>query len=79
MVKAMINLTEHEDRVLTIVKGKFGLKNKSQAISMVISKFEESLEPEIRPEYKAELDRIVKGKHTRFSSMAELRQLIENE
>ena len=30
MVQAIITLNEKEDRVLNIVKGKFGLKNKSE-------------------------------------------------
>ena len=47
MVKAVVDLGEHEDRVVTIVKGKFGLKNKSDAINKIIDIFEEEyLEPE---------------------------------
>ena len=56
MVQAIVNLGDHENRVLTIVKGKFGLKNKSDAVNLIIGKFEqELLEPELRPEYKQEL------------------------
>ena len=64
MVQAIVNLGENEDRVLTIVKGKFGLKNKSEAVNLIIGKFEqELLEPELRPEYKVKLAKIIKGKH----------------
>ena len=50
--------------VLTIVKVKFGLKTKSEAVNFVIDKYEEDLlEPELRPEYKTKLAKIVKGKH----------------
>jgi len=64
MVQAIVTLGEHEDRVLTIVKGKYGLKNKSEAINLVIDKFEEGfLEPELRPEYKTKLNKIMKGRH----------------
>ena len=64
MVQAIVNLGENEDRVLTIVKGKFGLKNKSEAVNLIIEKFEqELLEPELRPEYKVKLAKIMKGKH----------------
>ena len=64
MVQAIITLGEHEDRVLTIIKGKFGLKNKSDAVNFVIDRFEEELlEPHLRPEYKKELTKIIKGKH----------------
>jgi len=52
MVQAIINLNEHENRVLNIIKGKFGLKNKSEAINLVIKEYEkEFLEPELKPEY----------------------------
>ncbi|MDO9537632.1 MAG: DUF2683 family protein [Thermoplasmata archaeon] len=52
MVQAVITLTEHENRVLNIIKGKFGLKNKTEAIQLVINEYEkELLEPELRPEY----------------------------
>ena len=64
MVQAVVTLGEREDRVLTIVKGKYGLKNKSEAINLVIDKFEEDLlEPQLRPEYAEKLKKIIKGKH----------------
>ena len=64
MVQAIVNVGNREDRVLTIVKGKYGLKNKSDAVNFVINKFEEELlEPQLRPEYKDKLAKIIKGKH----------------
>ncbi|MHA1194138.1 MAG: DUF2683 family protein [Promethearchaeota archaeon] len=52
MVQALIRLNERENRVLNIIKGKFGLKNKTEAINLIISKYEEEfLEPELRPEF----------------------------
>ena len=79
MVQAIVNLGEHEDRILTIVKGKFGLKNKSEAVNLIIDKFEEEcLEPELRPEYKEELQKIEEGKFKEFSSIEALRTEIEN-
>ena len=78
MVQAIINLGEHEDRVLNIVKGKVGLKNKSDAVNLVISKFEEEiLEPELRPEYAKKLEKIQKQKGIPFKNMADLRKIIE--
>jgi hypothetical protein len=79
MPQAIINLGEREDRILTIVKGKYGLKNKSDAINMVINQFEESLlEPELKPEFKQELLKIDKGKFKKFKSIEDLRKEIEN-
>tara|TARA_Y100000310_G_scaffold276920_1_gene294417 strand:+ start:1573 stop:1689 length:117 start_codon:yes stop_codon:yes gene_type:complete len=37
MVQAVININEHVNRVLNIVKAKFGLKDKSQAIDLVVN------------------------------------------
>ncbi|MBR9675864.1 DUF2683 family protein [Candidatus Woesearchaeota archaeon] len=52
MVQAIIKLGEHEDRVLNVIKAKHGLKNKSDAINFILSKYEEELlEPELRPEF----------------------------
>lgn len=79
MVQAVINLGEYEDRVLTIVKGVYGLRNKSEAVNLVIDKFEkEFLEPQLRPEYREELKKIAKGKFKEFSSIDKLRKEIEN-
>ncbi|MFH1721769.1 MAG: DUF2683 family protein [Candidatus Altiarchaeota archaeon] len=79
MVQAVINLGDYEDRVLTIVKGKYGLKNKSDAVNYVIDKFEEGfLEPELRPEYIKKLKRIEKQKGKTFKSIEELRESIEH-
>jgi len=64
MVQAIVSLGENEARVINIIKGKFGLKNKSEAINLIIEKYEESfLEPELRPEYTEKLAKIVKGKY----------------
>ena len=79
MVQAIVKLGENEDRVLTIVKGKYGLKNKSEAVNLIISKFEEELlEPELRPEYVEKIKDIKKQKGTPFKSVEELRKHIEN-
>jgi len=64
MVQAVINIEEKTNRILNIIKAKFGLKDKSQAINLVVNEYEEAfLEPELRPEYKVKLEKIIKGKH----------------
>jgi len=75
MVQAIININEYEDRILNIVKGKFGLKTKSESVNLIIDKFgEELLEPELRPEYLEKLKKIRKGKYIKFNSIDELRK-----
>ena len=79
MVQAIINLGEREDRLLTIVRGKFGLKNKSEAVNFVIDQYgDELLEPQLRPEYREELLKIDKGKFKKFTSIDDLRKEIKN-
>ena len=80
MVQSVIDMNENEDRILNIVKAKFGLKNKSQAVSLITQIYAESfLEPELRPEYIKKLMKIDKeGKFVSFSSIEELRESIEN-
>lgn len=78
MVQAVINLEEKEDRVLNIVKGKFGLKNKSEAINLIINEYEqEFLEPELRPEFIEEMKRIEKEKTISFKNIEDLRKRYE--
>ena len=80
MVQSIIDLDENEDRILNIVKAKYGLKNKSQAVAVLANIYEDSfLEPELRPEYIEKLERIEKeGKFLSFNSIKELRESIEN-
>ena len=64
MVQAVINIDENANRVLNIVKAKFGLKDKSEAINLVVTEYEQTaLEPELRPDYRVKIAQIVKGKH----------------
>ena len=75
MVQNIIDIGEREDRVLNIVKAKFGLKNKSEAVAVIAQTYEESfLEPELRPEYLEKLQKIRKGKYFKFSSIDDLRK-----
>ena len=65
MVQAMIDIKKEANKVLNIVKAKYGLKDKSEAINLGVKEYEENfLEPELRPEYKNKLLKIIKGKHT---------------
>ncbi|MEI6058624.1 MAG: DUF2683 family protein [archaeon] len=73
MVQNIISLSEKEDRILNIVKAKFGLKNKSEAVKMIILIYEKSfLEPELRPEYSEKIEKIKKEKYHKFSTVDDL-------
>ena len=81
MVQAIVEIGEHEDRILTIVKGKFGFKNKSDAVNFVISRFEQDLlEPELRPEFVQKIQNMdKKGKFTMYKTLSDLRKDVENQ
>ena len=65
MVKSIINLTERESRIINIVKAKYGLKDKSQALGIILKRYEEcELEPQLRPEF---VDEVVEArKNSKF-------------
>ena len=57
MVKSIIDLSERESRIVNIVKAKYGLKDKSQALSIILKRYEEcELEPQLRPEFVKEIE-----------------------
>ena len=78
MVQNILNLGEREDRILNIVKAKFGLKNKSEAVALIVANYEDNfLEPELRPEYIEKLSGVSKQKGISFKSISDLRKMIE--
>lgn len=78
MVQAIINVNERTNQVLNIVKAKYNLKDKSEAINVMAEKYEEALlEPELRPEYIKKLNKVEKEKGIPFRNIKELRKIIE--
>ena len=75
IIKALVKLDDHEDHILNIVKAKYRLRNKNDALKIVIREYENNLEPELRPEYIKKLERIRKGKYIKFNSIDELRRI----
>jgi hypothetical protein len=72
MVKNVIDLGERENRVINIVKAKYGLKDKSQALSVIIKSYEEcELEPQLKPEFAKEVEYVAKnGKFVKVKDFA---------
>ena len=59
MVQALIKLDENTNRVLNIVKAKYGLKDKGEAIQAVVKEYVKmENEPELRPEFIEKMKRI---------------------
>jgi hypothetical protein len=56
MVKAIVNINDEANRILNIVKAKENLKDKSDAINLILSIYgREMLDSELRPEFIKEL------------------------
>jgi len=66
MVKAIVDMDERTNRIVNIVKAKYGLKDKSEAIGRIALEYEEMLlEPALRPEFiekmkKRQKEKVVK-------------------
>ena len=74
----MIKIPKEVNQILNIVKAKFNLKDKSEAIARVVAEYGvEMLEPELRPEYTEKLKKLEKEKGISFKNIAELRKIIE--
>lgn len=72
MVQALVEIDENTNRVLNIVKAKYGLNDKGEAIELVVNKYiEEENEPELRPEFIKKMKRIQKQKSIPVKDFAE--------
>lgn len=79
MVQAMIEIPDNVNQILNIVKARYNLKTKSEAIAKIVLDCGANiLEPELRPEYLEKLQRIEKEGYSKtFNSITELRKKIE--
>ena len=69
----MINISEHANRILSVVKAKYGLRDKSQAIERVATEYEEEiLEPGLKPAFVKSVLKAEKGKFKRVRNIDDL-------
>ncbi len=72
MPVAIVKLNDEANKVINIVKAKYGLKDKSEAINKMAEEYEqEVLEPELRPEYVEKLRNIEKEKTIKVKDIDE--------
>jgi hypothetical protein len=63
MPTAIVKLSEEANHIINIIKAKYALKDKSEAINQLAIEYEqELLEPELRPEYIKKIAKIEKEK-----------------
>ena len=74
MVKAIVELDEHSNRVINVVKAKYGLRDKSEAIEKIVIDYEhEIMEPEFRPEFvQSVIEAKERGKFKKVKTISEI-------
>ena len=71
MVNALIQLDGNTNKVLNIVKARYGLKNKGEAIQFVVNEFVEyENEPELKHEFIEKMEKIGEQKSIRVDDFA---------
>ena len=74
MVQALIDIDDRTNRILNIIKAKFDLQDKSQAIEAMAEQYEEALlEPSLRPAYIKRAQKIMKDKPIKIGTLADFR------
>lgn len=75
MVKAIVEIDEQANNVINILKARYGLKDKSQAINEMARQYKELLlESNIKPEYLNRLGKIRKEPIIRIGSVSDFRK-----
>ncbi|RLJ06150.1 MAG: antitoxin [Candidatus Aenigmatarchaeota archaeon] len=70
MPQILVNLTDYENAIVTIVKGKHNFKNKNEAIRHIIREYEiEFLEPELRPEFIKRMEKVQREPTVKVDNM----------
>ncbi len=78
MVQAMIEIPAEANQILNIIKARYNLKTKSEAIAKIVIECGANiLEPELRPEYLEKLQKLEREKGISFKNIAELRKIVE--
>ena len=78
MVKALVTLSDQSNRALKLVKAKYELKDKGEAMEFIITRYMQiEGEPEISDEYVKKLKEILKGKHHYVGSFEDLKNRYE--
>jgi hypothetical protein len=75
MVQAIINIEDRTNKILSVIKAKYGLKDESEAINFIVAEYEEEmLEPKLKPEYIEKLKKIEKQKTIEVGTIENFRK-----
>ena len=71
MVQALVEIDDNTNRVLNVVKAKYGFKDKGEAIEYVVSEYiEYENEPALKPEFIQKIEEIKKQKSIKVNDFA---------
>ncbi len=75
MVQAMVNISENANQILNIVKARYNLKDKSEAIEKVVLNCgRDLLEPELQPEFIQRIKQVSKEKTIKIDTLKNFRK-----
>jgi hypothetical protein len=75
MVQAIINIEEHTNKIINVVKAKYGLKDKSSAINLMAAQYEEEiLDSKLKPEYVNKATKIMEQNTLDIGTVENLRK-----
>jgi hypothetical protein len=75
MVQAMINISKEANQILNIVKARHSMRDKSEAIDLVVKEYgADLLEPELRPEFVEKMKRIEKEKIVKIGTISDFKK-----
>ena len=78
MVNALVKINDNVNRILNLIKVKYGLKDKSDAIAFVVNNYvDNENEPELRPEFVEKMRKIQKQKSIKVNNFAERYGLVK--
>jgi hypothetical protein len=74
MIQALINIDDRTNKILNIIKAKYGLKDESAAIDFIVAEYEEEiLEPDLKPEFVKKMKEIMKEEPIDVGTIEDLR------
>jgi len=74
-MKALLDIPQEVNQTLNIIKAQHNLKNKVEAITVVVKAYQrEHMEPELRPEFVEKIQKTEHLKGIPFRSVADLRK-----
>ena len=75
MVQALLDISDNANRVLNVIKAKYNLKDKSQAVEYLVNNYiDETEDQELRPEFIERIKKAEKGPFVRVGTIEDFRK-----